>query len=140
MARRTGFSLIELVVVVLILGILAAVAAPKVFNSSADAADRSAAVSLKALRDAIEQYTVTNNGAFPTDANAGQFTLAMKPLLRTPFPDCPVGGNPTKLTMSNDDPLVSDNKGGWMYNGDTGQIIINSTDISQDGVTPYDEF
>ncbi len=37
MSCKRGFSLVELVVVILILGILAPIAAPKLFNAFADA-------------------------------------------------------------------------------------------------------
>lgn len=48
--KRNGFTLIELVVVIVILGILAAVAAPKFLNLQQDARD----ASLKGLKGSIE--------------------------------------------------------------------------------------
>jgi type II secretion system protein G len=64
--RRGGFTLIELVVVVLVLGIIASVAAPKMFDTANDARENSTIQSLAVVRDAIELHRA-QNGAYPGD-------------------------------------------------------------------------
>ncbi len=66
--KRRAFSLVELVVVVLILGIIAAVAAPKMFDVASDARQNSTKTSLFVLRDAIELYKA-QNGNYPPAAS-----------------------------------------------------------------------
>src|SRR5262245_17412143 len=70
MTRRNGFTLIELVIVIMILGILAGVAAPKFFNTSATATDNGLKQTLAIIRDAIELYSA-KYGALPPCAVAG---------------------------------------------------------------------
>ena len=66
-SRRRGFTLVELVVVVLIMGIIAAIALPKMATSTATAKTNSAKTSVAVIRDAIELYKA-DNGAYPSDA------------------------------------------------------------------------
>ena len=65
--QRRGFTLVELVVVVLVLGIIAAVASPKMFDTTSDARDNSTRTTLSVMRDAIELYKA-EVGAYPGDA------------------------------------------------------------------------
>jgi len=138
MSRRTGFTLVELVVVVMIIGLLVTIAAPKMLNVMGDATDNSVRMSLHAIRDAIENYATQNSGSYPPDDDDVAFKAALKSYLRGTFPKSLVGTKTADVAMA--DPLAADDSTGWMYNGTTGEFIINCTDMSDDGVTAYNEF
>ena len=65
--RRKAFTLVELVIVVLVLGIIAAIAAPKMFDTANDARQNATRQSLAVIRDAIQLYRAAN-GALPGDS------------------------------------------------------------------------
>ncbi|NLS93710.1 MAG: type II secretion system protein [Planctomycetaceae bacterium] len=140
MKTRKGFTLIELVVVVMIIGILVAIAAPKMLNITGEATDSSVRMSLNVVRDAIETYASQNAGVYPTAASDTAFKEALKPYLRGVFPKSLVGTKDSTVTMSTDDPLAANGSSGWMYNGTTGEFILNCTDPSKDGTTTYAQF
>ena len=140
MRKQKGFTLVELVVVVMIIGILVAIAAPKMVNITGDATDNSVRMSLNVVRDAIETFASQNAGSYPDDTNDAAFKAAIKPYVRGNFPASLVGTNDNTVTISAADPLVADGATGWMYNGTTGEFIINSTVVSQDGSTTYAQF
>jgi general secretion pathway protein G len=145
MTRRAGFTLIELVVVIMILGILAGVAAPKFFQTSATATDNGVKQSLAIVRDAIELYAANNGGALPTSVSPGTtLKTALAPYIRGNFPTCPVGppanrdADITVITTGAPTGVVGDGTG-WKYSNETGGFIINNGGASSLG-TNYDTF
>jgi type IV pilus assembly protein PilA len=61
---ESGFTLVELLVVMLILGILAAIAIPSFFNQRDKARDAEAKTAAKTAQTAIETYATENNGSY----------------------------------------------------------------------------
>ena len=144
MKRHNGFTLIELVVVILILGILAGVAAPKLLQTSATATDNGLHQTLSVVRDAIELYAANSGGTLPTcTATGDDFRIALKPYIRGDFPKCPVGANlnsdvtPVTGATTVGDPTDGT---GWKFNTDDGTFICNSNAASTTGGGTYDTF
>ncbi len=63
--RSSGFSLIEVMVVLLIIGIMAAMVAPQILGNQEEAQLKKAAVDIQQLESALEMYKLRNN-VFPT--------------------------------------------------------------------------
>lgn len=140
--RRNAFTLVELVVVILILGILAGVAAPKLLNTSKTATDNGLRQTLSIVRDAIELYTA-DQGTLPPCANATtSLQDALKPYIRGTFPSSPIGVQNNQVTATTTTPVVADGSPttGWKYNTSTGEFICNDGGLSGDGATTYDKF
>src|SRR5919202_2056881 len=65
MAREeSGFTLVELLVVMLILGLLAAIAIPAFFNQRDKARDASAKEAVRTAETAMETYSTDNDGSY----------------------------------------------------------------------------
>jgi general secretion pathway protein G len=67
--NRSGFTLVELLIVVIILGVLAAIAIPQFTSSTDDAKLSSLDTSLAELRNAVELYYHQHNNAYPGAKN-----------------------------------------------------------------------
>ena len=65
--RRGGFSLLELLLVLVILGVLAALIVPKFAGRSQDARLKAAATGVSSIQTAIDAFEI-DNGRYPTAA------------------------------------------------------------------------
>jgi general secretion pathway protein G len=63
--KQSGFTLIEVMVVLLIIGIMASMIAPQILGSQEEAQLKKAAVDIQSLESALEMYKLKNN-VFPS--------------------------------------------------------------------------
>ncbi|MCB1773537.1 MAG: type II secretion system major pseudopilin GspG [Gammaproteobacteria bacterium] len=64
LARRRGFTLIELIVVIALIAVLAAVVAPNLLGKASDANRKSAAVQIEKISNAVELFRL-ETGQYP---------------------------------------------------------------------------
>jgi len=107
---KKGFTLIELMIVVAIIGILAAIAIPKfanLINKSKEGATKGA---LSTVRSAIQVYYGDNEGWFPTDTLA-VLTSGGKYINQMPVAKLPGTGHSDNAAVAN----AAGDTSGWVY-------------------------
>jgi len=113
-ATKAGFTLIELMIVVAIIGILAAIAIPKfadLINKSKEGATKGA---LSSVRSAIQVYYGDSEGWYPADSLAC-LTLNSKYIAEIPIAKTPGTGHSDSRAIDND---LTDAPG-WAYGNDS---------------------
>jgi type IV pilus assembly protein PilA len=97
-AGESGFTLVELLVVMLILGIIAAVAIPSFLSQRDKAGDSDAKQIAKTAQIAIEAYAVDHGGRY-TGADAAELE-ALEPTLPDDVPLAVVAAGPKTYTIA----------------------------------------
>jgi len=92
-ALRTGFTLVEILIVVVILGILAAIVIPSFASATEDTRKAAFAQDLRSFEAGILRYEV-DNSAFPPDGGSGTVPLGLAPYVNAPKWESgtPIGG------------------------------------------------
>ena len=75
--RNGGFTLVEILIVVVILGILAAIVIPQFTQASTEAREASLASNLQTMRSQIELYKIQHSDAWPAVDTLANFTTDM---------------------------------------------------------------
>lgn len=123
--NRRGFSLIELVIVVLVIGIIAAVAAPKLFNVTNDARTNGTRQSLTTIRNAIELYKA-GVGYYPLGSGLESAIRDSLQGGRIPAPQVGSQANNSNVRTFTG-PFSPSGSFGWAYNDSTGEFYLNDS-------------
>jgi len=130
---ESGFTLVELLVVMLILGILAAIAIPSFFNQRDKARDADAKTDVRTAQTAMETYATDNNGSYDgaTAGAPGDALNTIEPTLNDAENlSVTVTGGGTGYTVSADS---STGTGFSITREDGGQTSVDCTDPGTGG-------
>ncbi len=110
-----GFTLIELVMVIVIIAVLSAIIVPNFVDYVGKSAAATTKANLQMLRTAVQTYRADNNSAYPG---------TLSNLVPAYLPEVPKEGVKDLATVK---APPADNAGGWTYNSGTGEIKPNLT-------------
>lgn len=131
-ARYRAFTLVEILIVVVILGILAAIVVPQFSNATEQATKGGTHDQLQKIRETIGVYYVRNHNAWPQiTAGVGTWGELVGPGYMREIPvNLWVGDNDAGRTIviaPNADPGYQTTHG-WVYNQATGELWAGSYD------------
>ena len=150
MKAKSGFTLVEILIVVVILGILAAIVIPQFTDASTEAKEARLLSDLQSMRSQIELYKIQHNDEFPGSGTASfeeamtQYTDVDGVLAVTQAPGAGVYGpyiqkiptNPwndlDSVTEAATDPGIAGNAG-WFFNTTTGAFRADDDKLCADG-------
>ncbi len=145
-----AFTLVEVLIVVAILGILAAVIIPEYKGHTQRAKEASAKENIQMLRSVIERYAVQHNGVPPgyplNDRSCTPIPLAFyRRLIQiehylSTIPTNPFNGRATVTIITDDEPFPTeaDGSSGWIYKPATKEIRLDRQGMDSEGTAYFD--
>jgi len=144
--KNTGFTLVEILIVVIILGILAAIVIPQFTEASNDARVSALVSDLQTVRSQIELYKVQHKDDYPGTVNGtwtiGNFVTGLTTktdidgaaggTLGPYLQKFPTNGfaadNTVRDATAAADPNSESGTNGWWFNSTTGNFGVNTTE------------
>lgn len=140
--KRGGFTLVEVLIVVVIMAILAATIIPQFSDSTKDAKSNTSKFNLHTIRSQIELFKSQHDGKVPTNLNdltlktntAGQTgttsAFPYGPYLQE-LPANPFTGSQTVSAASSNPPTAATGSAtaGWLYHAASGGVWIDNADL-----------
>lgn len=129
-----GFTLVEILIVVVILGILAAIVVPQFTRATEEAASKTTYADLQKIRLHIEVYRTRNSGALPpvvdnSDGNWGPIVGHQSEYLQGPPTNAWVGGaNARRVQYGSGPDAAYQSNYGWIYDPTTGRVWAGGFD------------
>ncbi|MDP6044478.1 MAG: type II secretion system protein [Phycisphaerae bacterium] len=129
--NRKGFTLVEILWVIMFLGLLAAIVVPQFADATSDAKMSNLMKNLQQVRSQLQLYQLEHNGVYPTDISPQLTSRTNQDGTINPVG---VFGPYLKFFPDNryiDDPAKSDATGGaagdgWKYDSTSGEFTANS--------------
>jgi general secretion pathway protein G len=147
---KRGFSLVELMIVVAVLGILAAIVVPQFQSHTTQARMAAAKNNLHILRVAIELYAAQHNDVppgYPNDNSTQNpaFLIFLLQMVKTghylsELPENPFNDMITMKFISNSEQFPAEATGdfGWVYKPQTKEIRLDWPGTDKEGIRYYD--
>lgn len=134
--RQRAFTLVEILIVVVILGVLAAVVVPQFANASQEASVGSTRTELEKLRRAVDVYMARWNNSFPPvsagDGTWGPLVAGSGEYLKSSPINPYVGANGRIIVLGEGPDEAFQANYGWIYNAATGQVWAGGFDANDE--------
>ncbi len=132
MRQKThGFTLVEILIVVVILGILAALVVPLMAGATQDAAVATAQTELNKVRRAVEVFMISNDNTLPAvvagDGTWGEI-VSRAYLREAPINQYVGGANARVIAFGNAPDGAYQTTHGWIFDNATGEVWAGGFD------------